>query len=551
MDLEGLTRQAKQGDLEAFSELTRRFQHMAFGYALSFVRALQDAEDIVQEAFVAAWFSLPTLEDPAAFPGWLRGIVRHHAHRQVRRKPPESRPLLEAHGMLSAETSPERRVERRQQYAGLLAAVGGLPRPLREVVTLFYVHECSQQDIATFLGVPVTTVNNRLHAARAQLKRRKLTMVKDTLESHPLPDNFAARIGRIVRARERVIEARFDPGAGPGVLTELTVSDDAGHRAISVQVIQRLPDGVVRAVATAPTEGFAPGMSVLSEGRHAQTPLNRVGFERIVALLAAPTPEPGGPVRLLETGIKVVDVMCPLVAGGTVAVAGEYQAGTAVVVEELARRLGAGTHPLSIFALVPGPMTTSFEEVWEKEGYSGGTVGPLQAFYFLREEGPWPAAEVAAIRGVDSVIHLSTALAQLGIYPTVDPPSSRSRLLDAKLVEREHLEIAARAREALAALELPPEHPRLEGAERLRQRARKLQRFFAQPFFVAEPYTRRPGLHVSRAEALRGCRAILDGEMDAVPEKAFYFTGTLDDVLEAAAALPVEAREVSSPARPG
>ena len=169
MDLEALTRQAKQGDLEAFSELTRRFQHMAFGYALSFVRALQDAEDIVQEAFVAAWFSLPTLEDPAAFPGWLRGIVRHHAHRQARRKPPESRPLLEAHGMLSAETSPERRVERRQQYAGLLAAVGGLPRPLREVVTLFYVHECSQQDIATFLGVPVTTVNNRLHAARAQL----------------------------------------------------------------------------------------------------------------------------------------------------------------------------------------------------------------------------------------------------------------------------------------------------------------------------------------------------------------------------------------------
>ena len=178
-------------------------------------------------------------------------------------------------------------------------------------------------------------------------------------------------------------------------------------------------------------------------------------------------------------------------------------------------------------------------------------MGPLQTFYFLREEGPWPAAEVAAIRGVDSVIRLSTALAQLGIYPTVDPSSSRSRLLDAKLVEREHVEIAARAREALAALELPPEHPRLEEAERLRQRARKLQRFFAQPFFVAEPYTRRPGLHVSRAEALRGCRAILDGEMDAVPEKAFYFTGTLDDVLKAAAALPADAREASSPARPG
>jgi len=204
MDLEALTRQAKHGDLDAFGELTRRFQHMAYGYALSFVRDLQHAEDIVQEAFVAAWFSLPTLEDPAAFPGWLRGIVRHHAHRQLRRKPPESRPLLEADGVFSAEAGPERRMERRQQYRAVLAAIGRLPRPLREVVTLFYVHECSQQDIATFLGVPVSTVNNRLHAARAQLKRRNLTMVKDTLESHPLPDDFAHRAHRAgARARHR------------------------------------------------------------------------------------------------------------------------------------------------------------------------------------------------------------------------------------------------------------------------------------------------------------------------------------------------------------
>ncbi len=453
MDLEALTRQARHGDLDAFAELTRRFQHMAFGYALSFVRDLQHAEDIVQEAFVAAWFSLPTLEDPAAFPGWLRGIVRHQAHRQLRRKPPESRPLMEAGGMFSVEASPERRMERQQQYGAVLAAVGTLSRPLREIVTLFYVHECSQQDISTFLGVPVSTVNNRLHAARAQLKRRRLTVVKDTLGSHPLPDDFAARIGRIVRARERVIEARFDPGALPGVLTELTVSDDAGHRAISVQVIQRRPDGVVRAVATAPIEGFTPGMSVLSEGRHVQTPLNRVGFERIVQLLADPAPEVDGRARLLETGIKVVDVMCPLVAGGTVAVAGEYRAGTLVLVEELARRLGAGIDRLSLFALVPGPLMTPLEEVWEKEGHSGGTVGPIQTFYFLREEGPWTGTEISALRGVDSVIRLSTALAQLGIYPPVDPPSSRSRLLDARLAEREHLEIAERARQSLALLD--------------------------------------------------------------------------------------------------
>jgi DNA-directed RNA polymerase specialized sigma24 family protein len=82
MDLEQLIGRAKQGDLDAFAEVTRRFQHMAFGYALSIVRDLQQAEDVVQEAFVATWFGLITLADPAAFPGWFRGIVRHQAYRQ-------------------------------------------------------------------------------------------------------------------------------------------------------------------------------------------------------------------------------------------------------------------------------------------------------------------------------------------------------------------------------------------------------------------------------------------------------------------------------------
>src|SRR5262249_18559585 len=86
MDLESAVRAAAGGDLDAFAELTRRFQHMAFGYALSLVRDLGQAEDVVQEAFVAAWYALPTLADPAAFAGWLRGIVRHRAHRVLRRR---------------------------------------------------------------------------------------------------------------------------------------------------------------------------------------------------------------------------------------------------------------------------------------------------------------------------------------------------------------------------------------------------------------------------------------------------------------------------------
>ena len=215
MDLERAVRAAAAGDLDAFAEIVTRFQHMAFGYALSFVRDLGQAEDVVQEAFVAAWYALPSLSDPAAFAGWLRGIVRHRAHRVLRRKHLEALPLDSADAVAVDEPSPARRVERRQEVGAVLAAIAGLSRPLREVVTLYYVHDCSQQDIATFLGVPVTTVNNRLHAARKQLKRRTLTMVKDTLEAHQLPDDFAARIGRIVRAREGVVDARFDPGSLP------------------------------------------------------------------------------------------------------------------------------------------------------------------------------------------------------------------------------------------------------------------------------------------------------------------------------------------------
>src|SRR2546426_4401112 len=286
MDLEGLIAQAKQGDLDAFAEVTRRFQHMAFGYALALLRDLQQAEDVVQEAFVAAWFGLRGLADPAAFPGWLRGIVRHQAYRVLRQRPRAPLPLEAALGVPANGSGPDRRAEEREQVAAALGAIAELPTPLREVVTLFYVHDCTQQDIATFLGLALTTVNNRLHAARTQLKRRTLTMVKDTLEAHRLPDDFAARIGRIVRAREGVVEVLFDPTNLPDPLTELTVSDESRRRAVKVQVVQLLEDGVVRCVPMSPSEGLTPGMTVLSSGRRTEVPVSREVLDGAVRLLA-------------------------------------------------------------------------------------------------------------------------------------------------------------------------------------------------------------------------------------------------------------------------
>jgi F-type H+/Na+-transporting ATPase subunit beta len=167
----------------------------------------------------------------------------------------------------------------------------------------------------------------------------------------------------------------------------------------------------------------------------------------------------------------------------------------------------------------------TYREMMEKEGYSDGTIGALQTFFFRREDGRWTPESLSTLTGVDVVIRLSQALGQLGIYPAVDPLTSRSRLLESSALGREHLEIADRVRQSFA-LVVAQEADSLTIA-----RARKVQRFFAQPFFCAEPYTGRPGVTVSVTDALRGCREILDGFHDNVPEQAFYFTGGIADVL--------------------
>src|SRR5580700_10758161 len=198
MDLEQLVRRAARGDVKAFVALTQRFQHFAFGSALALVRDFQQAEDVVQEAFVAAWKALPTLAEPAAFPGWLRGIVRHHAFRVLRRKQLHAVPLAEAEELPNDDPPADHILEQRHQAAAALAAISELPDTLREPAALFFIHECSHQDIAAFLGLSAATVNNRLHAARSRLKRRILTMVPNTLHAQVLPDDFANRIGRLI-----------------------------------------------------------------------------------------------------------------------------------------------------------------------------------------------------------------------------------------------------------------------------------------------------------------------------------------------------------------
>jgi RNA polymerase sigma factor (sigma-70 family) len=536
MDLavDHVVRRAAAGDVSAFVELTRRFQHAAFGSALALLHDFDAAEDVVQEAFLAAWSALPRLEEPAAFPGWLRGIVRHQAFRVLRRRHLEALPLSEAEHVATDEAVSDDRLEKRQRASAALAAMAELPPSLREPATLFYVHECSQQDIAAFLRLPVTTVNNRLHAARSQLKERMLTMIGTALQPQGLPDDFANRIGRLVSVRGGVVEALFEPAALPDILTELAVSDEAQQRAVAVQVVQRPGGGIVRGIALAPAEALPRGATVLNSGRLAASPVSADVFERIVPLLVGPSPVAKGEGRLVETGIKVIDVMCPLAAGGSAAIVGEVGVGITVVTEELVRRLSGGADRVSLFTLMPPwpdqPAGWSISEALKKDGYSEGTVGVVQTFFLRSEGGPLTADRLAAFEPVDTLVHLSRDMIKAKIYPGVDVLTSRSRLLGSKAVSDEHAAIASRAREAIAALCTADDERGMSPDPLLLERARKLQNFFAQPFFVAEPYTRRPGSHVSLSDALRGCRDILNGKHDDLPVEAFYFSGSMAEI---------------------
>jgi RNA polymerase sigma factor (sigma-70 family) len=538
MDHEQLVRKASAGDIGAFVDLTRRFQHVAFGTALAQLRDFQQAEDVVQEAFVAAWKALPTLAEPAAFPGWLRGIVRHHAFRVLRKKQLDSVPLTEAGEVPSDEPAADHVIEQRRQAAAALAAISELPDTLREPAALFFIHDCSHQDIAAFLGLKLATVNNRLHAARSRLKRRILTMAPNTLHAQVLPDDFANRIGRLIDARGDMVEALFDPASLPDLLTELTVSDEARKRSVTVQVMQRPGGGLVRGLATPAAPDLPKGATVLSSHRRSSVPVDRMQLDRLVALLTTAT-EDRPSHEIVETGIKVIDVMCPLRAGGSVAIAGEYGTGITVVMEEIVRRISGNAHPVTLFVLIPPPSELwpssmdenfSFAAALKEEGYGEGTVGRVETFFLRGVEGPWTAETLAALAPVDTVIHLARDMIVRKNYPGVDVRTARSRLLDEKLVGTADVEIARRAREAIALRRAAQENPNLAADPVVLERARKLQAFFSQPFYVAEPFTKRPGSHVSRADALRGCRDILDGRHDDLPADAFYFTGSIEEI---------------------
>jgi len=185
--------------------------------------------------------------------------------------------------------------------------------------------------------------------------------------------------------------------------------------------------------------------------------LDEIG--RVAALLSGQARAVAGTGKILETGIKVIDVICPLAAGGTVAVAGGIRAGIVVLAEEIVRRLSAGAEEASLFVLVPPPSPENpiyhgktLADQLHEAGCGEGTVGAIQTFFLRSGCEPWTKDRLSALTHLDTVIHLSRECASANIYPPVDVLTSRSRLLEEKLVSADHAAIADEVRRLLAEL---------------------------------------------------------------------------------------------------
>jgi F-type H+-transporting ATPase subunit beta len=452
--------------------------------------------------------------------------------------------------------------------------------------------------------------------------------------------------GRIVQIIGAVIDVEFPRDNVPKVYDALTVTG-AG---LTLEVQQQLGDGVVRTIAMGSSDGLARGLAVENTGRPISIPVGEETLGRIMNVLGEPIDEKGpvnaretmpihrappsyedqkGGNELLETGIKVIDLICPFAKGGKVGLFGGAGVGKTVTMLELIRNIATEHSGLAVFAGV-GERTREGNDFYHEMADSGvldkislvfgqmneppgnrlrvaltgltlaekfrdegrdvllfvdniyrytlagtevsallgrmpsavgyqptlaeemgvlqeritttktGSITSVQAVYVPADDltDPSPATTFAHL---DSTVTLSRAITDLGIYPAVDPLDSTSRQLDPLVVGQEHYEVAQGVQQVLQRYQELRDIIAILGMDELSEedkqlvyRARKIQKFFSQSFFVAEVFTGNPGVYVSRADTVRSFKAILNGEYDHLPEDAFYMVGTIEDAVEKA-----------------
>lgn len=527
-DLHNLIERSRNGDWQAFADLVRQHQQLAFGCAFARLGDFQLAEDATQEAFVTAYLQLSTLRSADAFAWWLRSIVRHQCNRILRGRRATLVSLDDLDDFAASTPGPDERALARSDADEVVVAINTLPLVEREVLALFYAQDASRKQIAAFLDVPLTTVNNRLHSARAHLKRRLIPMAKETFAAHALPSSFPTKVGTLLEIRGPVVEMKFDER--PPLLSLIAFGDEQQNASRGF-VAQQLDDGTVRGVVIGDMPALQPGSAVTFFDTPIDAPLDSTTLGTVMHRLVEnrPSTQP----EMIETGIKCIDVFAPLQRGGTAAVLGPMGIGKMVVIQEVLQNLRDRDRELVYFTFVRSGAEADLVR---------GSIDEMLRFDLrlaqmvtLTASDPRDIGTLAD--SFDSVLTMSIARATNNLWPAVDVVRSASRLLVPEVVGREHVEVAAAARDLLrsyrslrARIQNEEVYHLTPDDKLVLARGRRLDCFLTQRFAVAEEFTGHPGVHVSVADSVRGCAAILRGECDDVPEAAFMWSGTIEDV---------------------
>ena len=463
------------------------------------------------------------------------------------------------------------------------------------------------------------------------------------------------QVGKVVQIIGAVVDIAFDDDKElPAIYNAIHVKDDKSGVPVDVicETMQHLGDGVVRAVAMSSTDGMVRGMKAVDTGRAIAAPVGDGCLGRIFNVLGqtvdndpakvpasdywpihrpAPAFKDQSPAaEIFETGIKVVDLICPYAKGGKIGLFGGAGVGKTVLIQELIRNIATEHGGYSIFTGV-GERSREGNDLWSEMKDSGvlnkvalvygqmneppgarmrvALTGLTMAEYFRDKQGQdvllfvdnifrfvQAGSEVSALLGrmpsavgyqptlatdigelqeritstktgsitsiqavyvpaddltdpapagvfthLDATTVLNRSIAELGIYPAVDPLDSTSRILDPNVLGEEHYEVARGVQAILQRYKELQDIIAILGMEELSDddkvivaRARKIQRFLSQPFFVAEQFTGSPGRYVPLKETIRGFKEILAGQHDDMPEGAFYMVGTIDEAIEKA-----------------
>ena len=466
--------------------------------------------------------------------------------------------------------------------------------------------------------------------------------------------------GKVVQVIGPVVDIEFPAGELPEILSAIKIKDKAADQEINltVEVMQHLGDSVTRCIAMSSTDGLMRGMDADDTGAPIKVPVGEATLGRVFNVLGETVdhnPEPVGnkeswPIhrpapkfddqetstQILETGIKVVDLIAPYSRGGKIGLFGGAGVGKTVLIMELIHNIATEHGGYSVFAGV-GERTREGNDLWSEMTESGvidktalvygqmneppgarmrvALTGLTMAEYFRDVQGQdvllfvdnifrfiQAGSEVSALLGrmpsavgyqptlttdvgalqeritttkkgsitsvqavyvpaddltdpapaatfthLDATTVLSRQIAELGIYPAVDPLDSTSRILDPHVIGQEHYEVARGVQAVLQKYKELQDIIAILGMEELSDedkltvsRARKIQRFLSQPFAVAEVFTGSPGKYVALKDTIRGFREILDGKHDELPEAAFYMVGGIEEALEKAKKLKEE-----------